>query len=164
MFAVTQEPKYLDAAIIKARLGVIPGQLTNGPRAGRWIDPHNARPAYHYIMMRALTQLVAVMPPEHVERPEIVCALSLGLKTRNAEMVARGMMNKEHAMESLLLVNQTFKNDAAFLRDTHSSAALEAIGRLVSDEARRGKQPLAPGAWGLFLEFIASGTPLAPCF
>jgi len=162
MHAATQEQKYLDAAIIKARLGVIPGQLTNGPHAGRWIDPHNARPAYHYIMMRALTQLVAVMPPEHVARPEIVCALSRGLKTRNAEMVARGMMNKEHAMESLLLVNQTFKNDAAFLRDTHSSAALEAIGRLVSDEARRGKQPLAPGAWGLFLEFIASGTPLAP--
>jgi hypothetical protein len=162
MYVVTQEQKYLDAAIMKARLGVIPGQLTNGPRAGRWIDPHNARPAYHYIMMRALTQLVAVMPPEHVARPEIVCSLSLGLKTRNAEMVARGIMNKEHAMESLLLVNHTFENDAAFLQDTHSSAALEAIGRLVSDEARRGKQPLAPGAWGLFLEFIASKTAITP--
>ena len=162
MYVVTREQKYLDAAIMKARLGVIPGQLTNGPRAGRWIDPHNARPAYHYIMMRALTHLVAVMPPEHVARPEIVCALSLGLKTRNAEMVARGIMNKEHAMESLLLVNHTFENDTAFLRDTHSSAALEAIGRLVSDEARRGKQPLAPGAWGLFLEFIASMAGITP--
>jgi hypothetical protein len=162
MFAVTSEPKYLDAAIIKARLGVIPGQLTNGPRAGRWIDPHNARPAYHYIMMRALTQLVAVMPPEHVARPEIVSAVAAGLKTRNAEMLAQGVMNKDHAMESLLLVNQIFKHDAAFLGDTHSSAALEALGRLVSEEARQGKQPLAPGAWGLFLEFITTKPAAGP--
>jgi hypothetical protein len=52
-------------------------------------------------------------------------------------------------------VNQVFKNDVAFLRTTQSSAALDAIGRLVSEEARQGKQPLGPGAWGLFLEFIA---------
>ena len=156
IFGVTHEAKYLDAAIHKARLGVIPGQLTDGPRAGRWMDPHNARPAYHYIMMRALAQLAAVMPPDHVARPEILGALSLGLKTRNAEMVTQGVMNKDHAMESLLLVNHVFKNDPAFLRETQSTAALDAIGRLVSEEARRGKQPLGPGAWGLFLEFIAS--------
>lgn len=162
IFAVTHEAKYLDAAIQKARLGVIPGQLTNGPHAGRWMDPHNARPAYHYIMMRALAQLVAVLPPDHVARPEIVSALSLGLKTRNAEMVARGVMNKDHAIESLLLVNHIFKSDAAFLRDTQSTAALDAIGRLVSEESRRGKQPLSPGVWGLFLEFIASRPASGP--
>ena len=162
IFGVTHEANYLDAAIHKARLGVIPGQLTDGPHAGRWMDPHNARPAYHYIMMRALVQLIAVMPPDHVARPEIVSALSRGLKTRNAEMVARGVMNKDHAMESLLLVNQVFKNDAAFLHDSQSSAALDAIGRLVSEEARRGKQPLGPGAWGLFLEFIASKPAAGP--
>lgn len=162
IFGVTHDAKYLDAAILKARLGVIPGQLTDGPRAGRWMDPHNARPAYHYIMIRALVQLVAVMPIDHAARPEIVSALSLGLKTRNAEMVARGVMNKDHALESLLLVNQVFKNDAVFLRDTQSSAALDAIGRLVSEEARRGKQPLGPAAWGLFLEFIASKAAVGP--
>ena len=162
IFAVTHETKYLDAAIHKARLGVIPGQLPDGPHAGRWVDPHNARPAYHYIMMRALAQLAAVMPPEHAARPEIVGALMLGLKTRNAEMVARGVMNKDHAIESLLLVNHVFKSDTAFLRDTQSTAALDAIGRLVSEEARRGKQPLGPGAWGLFLEFIASKPAAGP--
>ncbi len=162
MFAVTHEAKYLDDAILKARLGVIPGQLTDGPRIGRWMDPHNARPAYHYIMMRALAQLVAVMAPDHVARPEIVMALSGGLKTRNAEMVAEGVMNKDHALESLLLVNQVFKSDAAFLRDTQSSSALDAICRLVSEEVRRGKQPLSPGAWGLFLEFVSSRPAAGP--
>jgi hypothetical protein len=162
MFAVTHEAKYLDAAIHKARLGVIPGQLTNGPHAGRWVDRHNARPAYHYIMMRALAQLAAMMPPDHAARAEIVSALSLGLKTRNAEMVARGVMNKDHAIESLLLMHHVFKNEAAFLRDTQSTAALDAIGRFVSEEARRGKQPLSPGAWGLFLEFIATKPAAGP--
>jgi hypothetical protein len=161
-FAVTRDPKYLDVAILKARLGVIPGQLTDGPRAGRWVDPHNARPAYHYIMMRALAQLVAVIPLDHVARPEIMSALSSGLKTRNADMVARGVMNKDSAMECLLLVEQVFKNDGAFLRDTQSGAALDAICRLVSDEARRGKQPLGPRAWGLFLQSIASNPAIRP--
>jgi hypothetical protein len=155
-FAVTRDSKYLDDAILKARLGVIPGQLTDGPHAGRWVDPHNARAVYHYIMMRSLTQLIAVMPRDHLDRPEIVSALLRGLKTRNADMLARGVMNKDHALECLLLVNQVFKDDADFLQDTKSSVALDTICRLVSEEARRGKRPLGPAAWGLFLEFIAT--------
>jgi len=154
MYGVTQEAKYLDAAVHKARLGVIPGQLIDGPHVGRWLDPHNARPAYHYIMMRALAQLAAVTPPDHADRPGIVRSLALGLTTRNAEMVNHGVMTKDHAMEALLLVNHAFRNDRQFLVDTHSSEALKALGRLVSAEARRGGQPLGPGAWGLFLEFI----------
>lgn len=65
-------------------------------------------------------------------------------------------MNKEHALETLLIVNQILGNEPDFLRETQSTEALEAIARLVSEEARRGKQPLGPGAWGLFLEFIAT--------
>jgi hypothetical protein len=71
-------------------------------------------------------------------------------------------MNKDHAIESLLLVNHAFKNDAAFLRDPQSTAALDALGRLVSEESRRGKQPLSPGAWGLFLESISTRPSAGP--
>jgi hypothetical protein len=152
--AVTGEARYLEAAVRKARLGVIPGQLTDGPRAGRWIDPHNARPAYHYIMLRALAQLAAVMRPDHVNRAEIVGALALGLKARNSEILSRGVMNKDNSIEALLLVNRVFKDNDAFLRDTHSKDALQAVGALVSEEARRGKEPLSPGEWGCFLEYI----------
>ena len=155
-FAVTQDDKYLAAALQKARLGVIPGQLTDGPRAGRWMDPHNARPAYHYIMVRALAQLAAVLPPKHPERAAVMACLTSALKARNMEMVSKGVMTKEHAMESLLMVRKEFREDAAFLRDTHTTAALGAIGRLVSAEASNGRPPLAPAAWGLFLEAIVS--------
>jgi hypothetical protein len=49
-YRVTGERKYLEAASKKALLGVIPGQLTEGPHTGRWADPHNAKPSYHYII------------------------------------------------------------------------------------------------------------------
>ncbi|MEO6755179.1 MAG: hypothetical protein ABIP85_25695 [Chthoniobacteraceae bacterium] len=152
--AVTGEAKYLDAAIHKARLGVIPGQLTDGPRAGRWMDAHNARPAYHYIMMCALAQLAAEMPPQHEHRAEIVKALMLGLKARNTEMVSLGVMNKDHALQALLLVRRAFANDAAFLTETKSVEALRSLALLVSAEAHHGKFPLSPGNWGEFLEYI----------
>lgn len=157
-FAATGDAKYLDAAVEKARLGVIPGQLTDGPRAGRWMDAHNARPAYHYIIMCALAQLAAVMPPSHEPRAEIMRSLALGLSARNAEMVRRGVMNKDHALEALLLVNRSFADDEAFLQGTKSAEALRALALLVSDEAHHGKSPLSPGNWGQFLEFIIQFT------
>ena len=153
-FAATGEAKYLDAAVSKARLGVIPGQLTDGPNAGRWMDPHNARSAYHYVMMCALAQLAAVMPPSHEHRTEIVRALTLGLNARNSEMTTRGVMNKDHALAALLFVNRAFASDAAFLRETKSAEALHALALLLSAEAHRGKTPLSPGGWGNFLEHI----------
>ena len=155
-FEVTQERRYLEKAIDKALLGVIPGQLREGPHAGRWIDPHNARPAYHYIMMRGLTRLIGVMPVATPARNEILRCLSLGLQTRNEESVTRGVMNKDKAIESLLLVNSVFKADKAFLNETRSSEALVVLTKLVSEEYRRGKHPLGPREWGLFLEHVAA--------
>lgn len=149
-YEVTGEASYRDAALKKARLGVIPGQLTDGPRAGRWMDAHNARPAYHYIMLRALAQLAAALP-EGAEREEVRQALALGLRTRNAEIVTKGTMTKDKAMEALLLVHRLLGKDSTFLRETQSDAALEALGKLVSEQARRGKSPLGPREWGLFL-------------
>jgi uncharacterized protein YyaL (SSP411 family) len=153
-FRATGERRYLDAAVHKARVGVIPGQLTDGPHAGRWVDAHNARPAYHYIMMRGLAQLAAVLPTDDPARAEIMRSLTLGLKTRNAELLDRGAANKDKAMEALLIVNRAFAGDAAFLRESHSAAALDALGKLVSDQYRRGAAPLGPREWGLFLEFV----------
>ena len=157
---VTGDAAYLAAAKKKALLGVIPGQLTTGPHAGRWADAHNARPAYHYIMLRALAQLAAVLPKDDPDRAAIVQSLRFGLKSRNAEILAQGVMNKDKAVETLLLVNQIFAGDAAFLDETRSAAALDALGRFVSAEALRGKLPLGPREWGLFLEFVKTrGAP-----
>ena len=156
-FEVTGEKRFLETAIHKARLGVIPGQLTEGPYAGRWFDPHNARPAYHYIMMRGLIRLVAAMPFSDSNHDEVLRSLTLGLTARNEEIITRGVMNKDKALEALLLADFYFKSDQDFLDRTRSIEALRIIGKMVSEEYRRGKHPLAPREWGLFLEAIKRG-------
>jgi hypothetical protein len=149
--AVTHDAKYLEAARSKAILGVIPGQLPDGPYAGRWMDPHNARPAYHYIMLGALAQLAAELPATHPDRATIVNSLALGLKARNAELITRGLMTKEKAFEALSLTEELFGGDAAFLASTQSAAALDVFRVYLSAQARRGRFPVGPRGWGMFL-------------
>ncbi len=153
---VTGDADYLAAAKKKALLGVIPGQLTAGPRAGRWADPHNARPAYHYIMLRALAQLVVVLPANDPDRPAIMRSLQLGLVTRNAEFSSLGIMNRETAMETLLFVRQAFAQDPGFLTITRSTTALDVLAPTVSADVRRGHPSLSPRAWGQFLAYAKS--------
>lgn len=153
-FRVTGEHRYFDAAVRKTLLGVLPGQLPDGPHAGRWVDAHNARPAYHYIMMRALAQLAAVTPKAAAARPEIMRALTLGLKARNEEILGPGAANKDKAMEALLIVNRLFAGDPTFLQASRSAEALDALGKLVSEQFRRGAAPLGPREWGLFLDYV----------
>lgn len=153
---LTKQPKYLEAAVKKATLGVIPGQLTDGPRAGRWLDPHNARPPYHYVMMSALARLANELPETHPARAAVWQSLRLGLIARNREILSQGVMNKDKAVECLVLVNHLFGNDASFLRETKTTEALDAVCRLASEEARRGKSPLGPRGWGELLERCAT--------
>lgn len=154
-YRVTGEASYLDAATKKALLGVIPGQLTTGPNAGRWNDPHNARPSYHYIMLRGLAELASALPASNPARAEVLTALALGLRARNKDILGTGAPNKDKAMETLLIVNQRFADDAAFLRTTQSVKALDALAKLVSAQARQGSVPLGPYEWGIFLAHVA---------
>jgi hypothetical protein len=54
-----------EAALLKLRVGVAPGQAKNG----RWIDPHNARTVYHVIILRdefdAMGITVEALPELH---------------------------------------------------------------------------------------------------
>jgi len=159
-FQVTGEKRYLAAAKQKATLGVMPGQLQDGPMAGRWIDPHNAKPAYHYIMLRALADLAIALPKEDPERVTVLNSLRLGLQARNKDFLEKGAPNKDKAMETLLIVNRSLASEPGFLRDTQSAEALRALGALVSEEARRGRAPLDPRGWGEFLELVAGGSEL----
>jgi hypothetical protein len=157
MHRATGEAKYLQAAASKALLGVIPGQLTQGARAGRWLDAHNAKPTYHYIMLRSLAELAIAVPSSHADRPQVIAALRSGLKARNPDFLSQGAPNKDKAMETLLIVNRAFAGDAEFLNDTQSALALDALAKLVSAQARRGHVPLGASEWGHFLEYVASG-------
>jgi hypothetical protein len=153
-YRVTGKIEHLEAATNKALLGVIPGQLQRGPQAGRWHDAHNARPAYHYILLRSLAELANAMPFDYVARPRVLAALRLGLKARNKDFLDQGAPNKDSAMETLLIVNRSFAHDQQFLAETLSADALDSLARLVSVQARRGQVPLGPAQWGQFLEYV----------
>ncbi len=150
-YAVTNEAKYLDAAVLKATHGVLPGQLTDGPHAGRWLDPHNARPAYHYIILRALARLWHALPESHPDRQAIYQSLLLGLQTRNAEMVSKGIMTKDVSMECLLLVQHLFAKDPEFLQKTQTLEAFDRLQHLVIQQLRENKMAVGPKAWGDWL-------------
>ena len=130
-YRATNDKKYLNAATTKALIGVIPGQLTDGPHAGRWLDAHNACPAYHYIMLRSLASLASVMSEDDPPRKEVWGTLLLGLKARNQDFITRGAPNKDHAMQVLLFVNHELTDEKQFLEQTHSSAALTALSHLI---------------------------------
>ena len=63
----TAEAKYLDAAVEKAQIGVLPGQMATG----RWFDAHNACAVYHNILMRELLELFHALPKDHPFRPTV---------------------------------------------------------------------------------------------
>ncbi len=153
-YRVSGKTQHLDAATNKALLGVIPGQLRQGPQAGRWHDAHNARPAYHYILLRGLAELAIALPLDDAARPRVMAALRLGLKARNKDFLQQGAPNKDSAMETLLIVNRGFAHDPPFLAETLSADALDALAKLVSAQARRGQMPLGPAQWGSFLEHV----------
>lgn len=82
----TGDAKYLEAAVRKADVGVLPGQMANG----RWFDAHNACAVYQNILMRELLELLRALPPEHAFRPVLLDALMRGLNQAADETLANG--------------------------------------------------------------------------
>ena len=82
----TGEPRYLAAAVRKAEVGVLPGQLPGG----RWFDAHNACAVYHHILLRDLLELARVLPADHTFRPALDDALRRGLDQAAGETLALG--------------------------------------------------------------------------
>ena len=161
-YTVTGDERFRQGALRKATLGVLPGQLKSGINAGRWADPHNARPAYHYIMVRALAELAAVLKVDDPEAPAILSGLRMALSTRNQEIIDKGVMNKDKAFEALLLTGNYFSDRPDIWTETSSPKAFSLLGAFISEEYRRGKFPLSPGEWCRFLETFSSGRIALP--
>ncbi len=151
-FRLTGDEKYVAAARQKTLLGILPGQLTEGPRRGRWADPHNARPAYHYIMVRGLAALAAVLPADDADLPKITEGLRLALSARNPDY-QQGIFNADSSVEALLLVKSLPPHVAVSLTDCRTEEALQILERYAADQYRTGKPALSPGPWMQLLAF-----------
>lgn len=154
-YLVTREKAYLDAADRKARLGIYPGQLTEGKYAGRWADPHNASIAYHYILVRGLAALVLAMPEGDSRRPPAVACLKQALVARNRDFGEQGASNLDSALEALLVVKAIGREKE--LRDCGVDQALGVLDRLATAAYRSRRDAVSPGVWGRYLEFVAKG-------
>ena len=143
---------YLASAKKKALIGVLPGQLTQGSRRGRWADPHNARPPYHYIMIRGLAALLAVMPNNDPELPKLVECLRLALSARNPDF-RKGIFNADSSVEALVLVKSLPPHLSEKLSDCETDEALRTLERYAADRFRNGKPALGPEAWGQLLAY-----------
>ncbi len=153
-FRVMCEQKYLESAKTKARLGVLPGQLTSGPHKGRWADSHNARPAYHYIMIRGLVSLLGVLPADDPDRKPIIECVRLALLARNSEFVTQGIMNVDSSLEALLILKSSPKSVQAELADCKTDEAFEVLERHASARLRNNQGPAGPGVIGRYFEYV----------
>jgi hypothetical protein len=152
VYRITGVKKYLESAKKKTRLGILPGQLTEGPRKGRWADAHNARPPYHYIMVRGLAAMAAVMPKDDADLPAVVESLRLALSARNPDF-EKGIFNADSSVEALIRVKSLPTHVAEKLVECKTNEALATLERYAAEGFRARKTPLGPGAWGQLLEY-----------
>ena len=117
------------------------------PRAGRWLDPHNARAVYHWILVRNLAQVASAMRDEAID--DLREALEIAVKNGADELLIHGIPVKDSAREGLLAACEALGLDR--WRRARGDQALHALGHLISAQARAGRRPLAPCAWCLFL-------------
>jgi len=150
---VTGKESYLVAAKKKTRLGVLPGQLERGPNRGRWVDPHNARANYHYIIVRCLVSLLATLPEDDAIRPEVINALRSALATGNTDILENGVNSPFASVEALSLLPLRLPRHADVVGDQSQLEALSAMGDFWIHRYRKKEGiRLEPAAWGLFLE------------
>lgn len=116
--AVTGERRHREAAVRIARLGVLPGLMDSG----RWSDQHNARSVYHWIMVRGLVELLAILPPDDADAAFIRAKTRLAVEAGVADVLRDGGGNSETAYVALAGAIDTLEGDATWER------ALEAIG------------------------------------
>ncbi len=155
-YRVTHESKYLEAAKEKARLGVLPGQLQDGTYKGRWIDQHNARPAYHYIMVRGLTALFAVLPNDDPDRESIAKSIRTAMQARNDEFTSKGIMNVDSSLEAILLFKSLSADQQKAIGSCQTDEALAVLERHCVSRLRKDGGPFSAGVGGNYFAWVLS--------
>jgi hypothetical protein len=158
----TRDTKYLQSAIKKARLGVYPGQLTQGANRGRWFDPHNAEVAYHYILVRSLVSLSAALKDNPHERKTSIESLLLALRARDYDFTSKGIPDVDSAFEALVLLQQYFPDSDRSIGSAQQGQALNALSAYCVSKVRDGGLPVAPGVWGRYLVYARGKKPGNP--
>ncbi len=158
VWRITSERKYLEAAKRKMEIGMLPGQLTSGERAGRWADPHNAMASYHFILTRALVDLFGALDDEDPLLPRMTAALRLALTARRDDFDQGLIPTINDAIEVHVLVAELAPARRRLLGgDTGHGQAFAVLSRFLDERWRAGALPADPGAWGRYLVRMRGG-------
>ena len=134
--AVTGNSVYLESAWKKYRVGVAPGQAPNG----RWIDAHNARTVYHIIILRALADLAAVLPPDWNERrTELAAVTSAAVSALLQEFAALGLT--VDALPEMIALSRLHPQDPRLQSATKEMASLIMAKCTDGRRVKLGAQP-----------------------
>lgn len=104
---VTNDRQFLPAAVERLNLGVLPGQLPGG----RWMDPHNARTVYHAILLRAMVELLGVLPDAEAVRPRLLAASRAAERTLIDEILHHGPTDADHSLSALTAAQRVLGPD-----------------------------------------------------
>lgn len=159
-FAMTGDTRHLEAAREKTRLGILPGQLITGPRSGRWMDAHNARPAYHYLLIRGLLSLLAVLPEDAPDRPIVARAIQQAMKARNPDFAREGLLNVDSAMEALQVHRSLPPGLTRLIGPCEAESAWSILESHCLSRLRRDQGPFSPGLGGRYFESVLRRTPV----
>src|SRR5262249_10099301 len=138
-FRTTRDGKYLDGAVKKFRVGVAPGQTDNG----RWVDAHNARTAYQFIILRCLNDLEEVLPEgRKAERDEVAAVSRKAVKPGLDEFDVAGVTNTSLAVPELARYLRLHPDADPRLPKHLKKAAAAVLERCMRDGQVRADVPL----------------------
>ncbi len=154
-FRVTKDKKYIESAKKKARLGLYPGQFKKGKYKGCWADGHNARPEYHYIIVRGLVSLVSQLNKTDRDYKLASNSLKLALKARNQYIADGKILAPDSSLEALTRLNLKLPRFKNLCEECFVNESFENLSKFVDTEFSSNKFPVSPATWGLYLEELS---------
>ncbi len=130
---------YLDAALDKLKVGVLPGQMKNG----RWFDPHNAKLVYHAIIVRGMLEVYLALDEDHEFRKTLAKKLVLAIDNAADQILKKGASSNSTSTEIL--------SNALMIMGPNSKWE-EALNININASLRVVKDRRAPNA-GLYLPY-----------
>ena len=97
-YQISGEQSYLDAAVEKVRLGVLPGQL----QSGRWFDPVTSKLVYHGSIVRSLISLYSQIDKETPFKKELRKSINNAVDNAAEQIVANGASSTSTSTEMLV--------------------------------------------------------------
>jgi hypothetical protein len=153
LYRATSDKRWLEAAVTRAELGVLSGQIRSGTDKGNWTDPHNRRIVYRSIMIGQLADLLRALPPEHPRRSTIEAGLNAAVLNIEAQQRLAGGLGHPSAtvlshckLAALARQNANRPVRATDVSAWEFNAAVSAL--------RSGEMIAGPGALTCMLELM----------